>query len=74
VWLWIAIGVCLLLVFSLLVGMALARVLGTIGREISELYETEDWAKAPPTRALKDANEGEPQEAERKRGRLSRLR
>jgi hypothetical protein len=29
------------------VGLALAAVLGNIGRKVSELYETEEWALAP---------------------------
>ena len=47
---WVAIGVGALIALSLLVGFALARVLGTIAREVSELYETEMWSTKPPTR------------------------
>jgi hypothetical protein len=56
VWVWIVVGLGSFLVLSLLVGLALARILGTIGRRISELYETGDWA-LPPTRASKDVSE-----------------
>jgi hypothetical protein len=57
VWLWVTIGVSLFLVCSLFVRLALARVLGMIGRGISELYEAEEWAQAPPARALGDAED-----------------
>jgi hypothetical protein len=50
-WIWIMIGLGSLLGLSLLIGLALARILGTIGREMGGLYETEDWALRPPTRA-----------------------
>jgi hypothetical protein len=54
-WDGIVVGVGSFLVLSLLVGLALAAVLGSIGRKVSELYETEEWALAPPNRALRDA-------------------
>jgi hypothetical protein len=63
-WFWIMIGVGSFLVLSLLIGLALARILGTIGREISGLYETDDWAMLPPTRAARDAKEDQPEEVE----------
>jgi hypothetical protein len=74
VWVWIAIGVGSFLVLSLFVGLAVAAVLGDIGRRVSGLYETEDWATAPPARALKDAGEPQPEEVKTKRGRVVRLR
>jgi hypothetical protein len=61
-WVWIVIGVGSFLGLSLLVGFAFAAILGTIGREISELQQTDDWATLPPTRALKEMNEQQPQE------------
>ncbi len=73
VWIWIAIGAGSFLVVSLFVDLALGAVLGSIGQGISELYETEDWAMAPPARALADA-EPEPGEAETKQDRVVRLR
>ena len=74
IWIWIAIGVSSFFVLSLSVGLAVAAVLGDIGRRVSELYETEDWATAPPARALKDAGEPQPEEVKTKRGRVARLR
>jgi hypothetical protein len=61
-WVWIAIGVASFLCLSLVVGLAVARILGTIARRLSELYETEDWATLPPTRASKDVKEQQPDE------------
>jgi hypothetical protein len=52
-WVWIMIGVGSFLGLSLLVAFALARVLGTIGRQVGELFEAEDWTMLPPTRARK---------------------
>lgn len=49
-WFWIAIAVGALLGLSLLIGLAVARILGTIGQEISALYETEAWATRPLAR------------------------
>ena len=63
-WFWIMIGVGSFLVLSLLISLALGRILGTIGREISALYETDDWAMLPPTRAARDTKEDHPEEVE----------
>ena len=65
------VGVGSFVVLSLLVGLALAAVLANIGRSVSDLYETEEWALTPPSRAL-DA-ERQPEEAE-KQQRVIRLR
>jgi hypothetical protein len=59
---WIVIAVGSFLGLSLLVGFVLARILGTIGREISELNQSDDWAMLPPTRASKAVKEEHPQE------------
>jgi hypothetical protein len=62
-WVWIVIGVGSFLGLSLLVGLGLAAILGTIGRRISELHETDDWAMLPPTRAaIEPKEELQPQE------------
>ena len=71
-WVWIVIGVGSFLGLSLLVGFALAAILGTIGREISELHETDDWAMLPPTRASKEVKDQKPQE-QAKSPRVDRL-
>jgi len=56
VWVWIAIGAVSLLAFSLLVGLVIARILGSIGREVSHLLEAEAeaWAMAPLTHATQE--------------------
>jgi hypothetical protein len=56
-WEWIAIGAGAFLGLSMLVGLVVARVLGVIGREITELYESEEWASRPPSRASHDAGQ-----------------
>jgi hypothetical protein len=71
-WIWIMIGVSSSLGFWLAIGLALARILGTIGREIGGLYETEDWALLPPTRAARDVMEDHPEEVEAKSSRVDR--
>jgi hypothetical protein len=70
-WIWIVIGVGSFLGLSLLVGLALAAILGTIGRQISELHETDDWAMLPPTRASKEVTEQSEEHA--KSSRVDRL-
>ena len=60
-WVWIVIGVGSFLV-PLLVALGLAAILGTIGRQISELHQTDDWVTLPPTRALVEPKEQQTQE------------
>lgn len=50
VWVWIGVGLAGLLAASLLVGLAIARILGTIGDELAQLLEAEPWTSAPLTR------------------------
>jgi hypothetical protein len=56
VWVWIAIGAGSLIAFSLLVGLVIARILGSIGREVSHVLEAEAeaWATAPLTHATEE--------------------
>ena len=61
-WVWIVIGVGSFLGLSLLVGLGLAAILGTIGRQISELHEPDDWAMLPPTRDSIEPKEQQPRE------------
>ena len=46
----VEIGVGSFIVLSLLVGLALASILGAIARETSELYEDDVWSTLPPRR------------------------
>lgn len=73
-WVWIAIGLGSFFSLSIVVVFAVARILGTIGREVSELYEMETWSSMPPARALEDAGDEQPQEVATKRRRVIRLR
>jgi hypothetical protein len=58
------IGLGAFLGLSLVVAFAVARVLGTIGLQISQMYEAEAWATLPPTRVSKDVKEQQPDEVE----------
>lgn len=48
-WLWIGIGLGAFFGLSILIGVALAAMLGTISRGVAELHEAEAWAVQPPT-------------------------
>jgi hypothetical protein len=48
-WAWIVIGAGAVLGLSVLVGLAVGTVLGSISREVSELLEIEPWSSAPLT-------------------------
>jgi hypothetical protein len=61
-WVWIVIGVGSFLGLSLLAGFMLAAILGTIGQQISEIHETDDWAILPPTRASTAVEEQQSEE------------
>jgi hypothetical protein len=50
-WTWILTGVATAFGLSLLVGLGVAALLGSIAREASELMNLEPWASAPLMRA-----------------------
>lgn len=52
IWAWLAIGTGSFLGLTVVVGLGLARVLGQISRDATELLEAEAWSAAPLTRAL----------------------
>ena len=52
VFVWIGVGLAGLLALSFLVGLAIARTLGTIGDQLTELLDAEAWTSAPMTREL----------------------
>jgi hypothetical protein len=62
--LWVIVGTGLFFALSVLVGLAIAAVLGRISREISELLENDHWASAPLAR---DVDEEARQETRAKR-------
>ncbi|MGZ4372292.1 MAG: hypothetical protein ACXVRQ_08880 [Gaiellaceae bacterium] len=60
VWIWIGVGAGGLLALSLLVGLAIAAILGHIGDEIAQIQEAEPWTLAPLTRdTVRSAEEQE---------------
>jgi hypothetical protein len=50
VWAWVIVGVAAFLVVSMAIGLACAAILGQIGVEVSELFESDLSASAPLTR------------------------
>jgi hypothetical protein len=52
VWAWVLVAVGGALVFSTLVGLTIARILGRIAADVTELLEGEEWSGAPLTREL----------------------
>jgi hypothetical protein len=46
-WAWIGVGISGLVALSLVASLAIARILGTISEEITELLDAEPWASAP---------------------------
>jgi len=51
IWAWVAIGATAFAVTSLVVGLAIARILGNIAHAASTLLDDEWWASAQLTRA-----------------------
>jgi hypothetical protein len=57
-WAWIVMGSAGFLAVSLLLGLAVAAILGNISSEVSELLEVEPWRTAAPKRATTAAARG----------------
>lgn len=58
-WTWVGIGAVCLLALSTLVGLAVAAILGSIGREITDLLDVDSWRAAPLTRLRESAGTSE---------------
>jgi hypothetical protein len=54
-WAWVGVGFGAFFLISVLLSLALAAILGRIGREASELFESVQWAQAPLTREQVEA-------------------
>jgi len=67
VWLWLAIGAVSVAAFSLLVGLLVAKVLGSVGRSVTEVLEAEARTSAPLTQSREDAAVVVPKEDSRPR-------
>jgi hypothetical protein len=52
VWAWLAIGIGAFFGVALVLGLAIARILGRISQDVTEMLEAEAWSAAPLTRAL----------------------
>ncbi len=56
-WVWVLIGTADLITLSLLIGLVVAAILGSIRREVSNLLDLEPWATATLTPASEPAAE-----------------
>jgi hypothetical protein len=66
IWAWVAIGAAAWIGLSLLVGLAIARVVGSIAHAVSDLIDDEEaWASAPLTRAPESPEESPAQPSNR---------
>ena len=54
VWAWVAIGIGAAIGLALLVGLGIARILGSIATDVSSLLDQEQWSSAPLTRAIEE--------------------
>jgi len=52
VWGWIAVAAGTLLGLSVVIGLVIARVLGSISSRLNHMFEEESWTSAPLTRAV----------------------
>ena len=75
-WAWVGVGFGAFFLNSVLLGLALAAILGRIGRASSEVLESAQWAQAPPTREQVEAKTKAASAVDdrRKRRRVGRLR
>jgi hypothetical protein len=49
-WAWVAIGLATFFLLSTFVTLAVATILGRVGREVSELLDSAAWSSAPLAR------------------------
>jgi hypothetical protein len=59
VWGWVLVGVAGAIGLATVVAFAVARILGQIARDVTELLEHEEWSSAPLTRTLEEPSETE---------------
>ena len=52
VWAWVVVAATALLAVPLVVALAIARIMGVIADDVTELLEQERWSAAPLTRSL----------------------
>ena len=56
-WGWVLVGVGACIALSIAVAFVVARILGRIAQDVSELLEHEEWSSAPLTRTLEAPGE-----------------
>jgi hypothetical protein len=66
VWVWVAVGVTAFLGMGIIVGFAVATILGRIAEDVLRLQDHEHWAAAPLTREAEPTDDLEAARARRK--------
>jgi hypothetical protein len=66
VWAWVAVGVTAFLGMGIIVGFAVATILGRIAEDVLRLQDHEHWAAAPLTREAEPTDDLEAARARRK--------
>jgi hypothetical protein len=62
-WLWAIAGAGAFVVLSVVASLGIAALLGQIGRDVSDLLESEAWTRAPLGRDEGEVEAKEPKEA-----------
>ena len=63
-WAWLAIGVAASVVVSTIATFVIAKILGHVGLELTDVLEQEAWARTPLTRELRGGAAGRDSEGE----------
>ena len=66
-WLWAIAGAGAFVVLSVVASLGIAALLGQIGRDVSDLLESEAWTRAPLGRDEGEVEAKEPKATEAKR-------
>jgi len=61
-WLWVIAGAGVFIALSIVAALAVAAILGQIGSDVSQLFETEVWTDAPLTREEREIEEDRAEE------------
>jgi hypothetical protein len=72
VWAWVAIGASALIGVPLLVGLAVARILGAMTEDALKALDQELWSSAPATREIEAAADDLSERRESRRSQRSR--
>ena len=62
-WLWVIAGTGVFFALSIVIALAVAAVLGQIGSDVSQQFETDVWTDAPLRREEREIEEDRAEEA-----------